>query len=62
LGLAYLINAATMSAIGHPVEFQVHPLLLAGSFAGAFAMVLAAAWLPAERAARLNLTEALQYE
>jgi putative ABC transport system permease protein len=62
LGLAYLINLATMTAIGHPVEFQVHPLLLAGSFAGAFAMVLAAAWLPAERAARLNLTEALQYE
>jgi putative ABC transport system permease protein len=62
LGLAYLINLATMTAIGHPVEFQVHPLLLVGSFAGAFAMVLAAAWLPAERAARLNLTEALQYE
>ncbi len=62
LGLAYLINLATMTAIGHPVEFQVHPPLLAGSFAGAFVMVLLAAWLPAERAARLNLTEALQYE
>ncbi len=62
LGLAYLINVATMSAIGHPVEFQVHPMLLVGSFLGSFAMVLTAAWLPAERAARLNLTEALQYE
>ncbi len=62
LGLAYLINLATMTAIGHPVEFQVHPPLLAGSFVGASLIVLLAAWLPAERAARLNLTEALQYE
>jgi putative ABC transport system permease protein len=62
LGLAYLINLATMTAIGHPVEFQVHPPLVVGSFVGAFVMVLFAAWLPAERAARLNLTEALQYE
>ena len=62
LGLAYLINLATMPAIGHPIEFRLHPMLLIGSFVGAFLMVLAAAWLPAERAARLNLTEALQYE
>ena len=62
LGVAYLINRATMSAIGHPVEFRFHPFLLAGSLLGAFLMVLLAAWIPAERAARLNLTTALQYE
>jgi putative ABC transport system permease protein len=62
LALAYLINLATMPAIGHPVEFRVHLPLLVGSFVGAFAIVLAAAWLPAQRAARLDLTEALQYE
>jgi putative ABC transport system permease protein len=62
LGVAYLINLATMPAIGHPVEFRFRPLLLAGSFLGAFAMVLAAAWLPAQRAARLQLTTALKYE
>jgi len=62
LALAYLINLATMPAIGHPVEFRLHLALMAGSFAGAFVMVLVAAWLPAQRAARLNLTTALQYE
>jgi len=62
LALAYLINLATMPAIGHPVEFRLHVVLVAGSFLGAFAMVLIAAWLPAQRAARLDLTEALQYE
>ena len=62
LGVAYLINLATMPAIGHPVEFRFRPLLLVGSFLGAFAMVLAAAWLPAQRAARLQLTAALKYE
>lgn len=59
---AYLIHLATMPATGHPVEFGFHPVLLAGSFAGALLLVLAAAGLPAERAARLDLVNALKYE
>jgi putative ABC transport system permease protein len=62
LGVAYLINRATMPTTGHPVEFAFHPLLLLGSFLAAFAMVVLAAWGPAERAARLELRRALQYE
>lgn len=62
VGIAYLINLATMQAIGHPIPFGWHPYLLAGSFAGAVTLVLAAALIPAERAARLALAEALQYE
>lgn len=60
--LSYIINLATLPAIGHPVEFSLHPELLASAFLAAFLLVLTAAWLPAERAARLHLAEALQYE
>jgi putative ABC transport system permease protein len=59
---AYLIHLATMPATGHPVEFGLRPVLLVSSFAGALLLVLAAAGLPAERAARLELVKALQYE
>jgi putative ABC transport system permease protein len=62
LGMTYLINLATMPALGHPVEFTFRPLVVIGWFAGALAMVIVAAWLPAERAARLELLQALQYE
>jgi putative ABC transport system permease protein len=59
---AYVINLATMPSIGHPVEFGFRPGLLAGAFAGALAITLAAAWFPARRAARLDLVRALHYE
>jgi putative ABC transport system permease protein len=62
VALAYLINLATMPALGHPVQFVLHPILIAVSFTFAFTLVVLAAWIPAERAARLNLMEALQYE
>lgn len=62
VGIAYLINLATLPAIGHPVEFVFRPLLLAISFIAGLGIVVAAAWFPAERAARLNMLEALQYE
>ena len=60
--VAYLINLATMTAVGHPVAFGLHPTLVLGSFLAAFAIVLIAALVPAQRAARLNLLTALQYE
>ena len=59
---AYLINLATMAAVGHPVAFGFHPMLVLGSLLAAFAIVLIAALVPAQRAARLNLLTALQYE
>jgi ABC-type lipoprotein release transport system permease subunit len=57
-----LINLATMPVIGHPVAFAFHPVLMARGFAVTLLMVLFAAWLPAERAARLRLALALRYE
>lgn len=62
VGVAYLINLATLPATGRAVQFVFRPELLAGSFCTALAIVLVAAWLPAERAARLKLISALQYE
>jgi putative ABC transport system permease protein len=61
VGVAYLINLATYPITGHPVEFDFHPLLLGGSFVLGMVVVAIAAWLPAERAARLSLPQALRY-
>jgi putative ABC transport system permease protein len=59
---AYLISRTMWPLVGYPIAFSLHPWLLAGTFAAAMLIVLAAAWLPAERAARLDLLTALQYE
>lgn len=60
--IAYMINVATLPVIGHPVKLQFHPWLMFGAFAVGLAIVAAAAWFPAARAARLKLSEALRYD
>jgi putative ABC transport system permease protein len=62
LAVAYFINLATLPTTGHAVLFVFRPWLLSISFSLAFVIVLIAAWIPAERAARLKLSDALQYE
>ncbi|MEX0819595.1 MAG: FtsX-like permease family protein, partial [Pirellulaceae bacterium] len=62
LAIAYLINLATLPTTGHAVAFVFRPWLLAACFFAALLIVLIAAWIPAERAARLKLSDALQYE
>jgi putative ABC transport system permease protein len=62
VAMAYIMNLSTLPVIGHPIAFTWHPLLLLAGFAVAMAMVMAAAWIPAERAARLQLSAALRYE
>lgn len=62
LAMAYFMHLATMPVIGHPVPFTIHPWLLGGCFGSAMAMVLLAAWIPADRAARLQPAAALRYE
>jgi putative ABC transport system permease protein len=62
LGVSFLINRAMVSAFGHTIEFTPHPLLLASGFLVGFAIVVFSAFFPAERAARLELVHALQYE
>lgn len=62
VAMAWLINRATLPGTGHPIEFEFHPGMMALAFAVAFVIVVIAAWAPAERAARLELVQALQYE
>jgi putative ABC transport system permease protein len=59
---SYVSNLCALPLLGHAVEFTLHPSLLAVCFATGLVVIIAAAWLPAERAARLQLLIALQYE
>jgi putative ABC transport system permease protein len=61
VSVAYLIHLATEPVIGHPVQFAIHGWLLVGGFFAGLAVVVIAAWGPAERAARIELTEALHF-
>ncbi|HEY2762020.1 MAG TPA: ABC transporter permease, partial [Pirellulales bacterium] len=60
VSVAYIINLAMMPIIGHPVQFTFHPALLLGGFAAGLTVVAFAAWFPSDRAARLDLLEALR--
>ncbi|MEQ1825023.1 MAG: FtsX-like permease family protein [Pirellula sp.] len=60
--IAYVINLTTMPVTGHDIKFQIYPWLLLGALVFELAVVVIAAMIPAERAARLNLSTALQYE
>jgi len=62
LGVSFLINRAMVSAFGHTIAFTPHPLLLVSGFFVGLAIVVFSASFPAERAARLELVHALQYE
>jgi len=55
IGIAYFINLSTFGVTGHMIEFRVHPLLSVAAFAAGLIAVLIAAWIPAERAARVPL-------
>jgi putative ABC transport system permease protein len=60
VAVAYLINVAMMPTLGHQVHFELHPALMLGGLAAGLAVVGLAAWFPADRAARLDLLEALR--
>ena len=59
---SYTINLCSIPLFGQAIPFAIHPTLLAACFGCGLAVILLAAWIPAERAARLNLLIALQYE
>jgi putative ABC transport system permease protein len=59
---AYMMTLAVQPVLGYPVTFHLHPSLIASAIGLGLAFVLLAAWLPAERASRIDLMLALQYE
>jgi putative ABC transport system permease protein len=60
--IAFTINLSTMPVTGHDVKFQIYPWLMLGAPLFELIIVVVAAMVPAERAARLNVSSALQYE
>jgi putative ABC transport system permease protein len=55
-------NVCSSIMSGQSVPFAFHPFLMLACAASGLTVILLAAWIPAERAARLNLLIALQYE
>jgi putative ABC transport system permease protein len=62
VGVASVINLSTMIVTGHAVRFQWYPGFMLLAVVAEIVLVILAAMFPAERAARLNLAKALQYE
>ena len=62
LWIHYVINLTTMPVTGHAVQFEIYPWLLIGAPLFELLVVIVASMVPAERAARLNVSSALQYE
>jgi putative ABC transport system permease protein len=56
------MNLSTLIVTGHAVRFQWYPAFILGALIAEVLIVILAAMFPAERAARLNLAKALQYE
>jgi putative ABC transport system permease protein len=60
--VAYVISLSAFSIIGHNIVFEMRPLLIFGCLFVGLIVVLVAALIPAERAARLKLSSAMHYE
>jgi len=62
IGTAYVINLAMMKSFGHLVTFQFHPQMWLGTLVASMIIVMIAGIIPARRATRINVVEALHYE
>ncbi len=60
--IAYLINLSILPTTGHAVAFGLQPMVVIGVMGIEFVVIVMAAMIPAERATRLRLADALQYE
>lgn len=56
------IQAASQPLLGHPIRFTFRPDIVAGTLAASLAVSILAACLPARRAARLDVLDAIRLE
>lgn len=61
-GVAYVMNLAMEPSFGRDIQFHQRPELLLLTLSLALAITLIAAWIPARRAASVDLATALHYE
>jgi putative ABC transport system permease protein len=62
LFVGWIFHLGTQPVTGQAIEFTLHTWLFVAGAAMALAIVMAAAWLPSERAVRLAPLEAMAYE
>lgn len=62
LMIAYLLSLSAVPTTGYHVAFGFRPWLTILSFLGEFGIVILASLIPAERAARIKVAEALHYQ
>ncbi len=62
LTTAWIIHLCNEPLLGHAIPFTLHVWLVAGNAIACLVITLVAAWLPGERAARLDFLAAIAYE
>jgi putative ABC transport system permease protein len=62
LATAVFIQLASQPLLGHPIRASFRPAVVAANLAAAVIVTTLAAWIPARRAARLDLLEAVSSE
>ena len=60
--VAYTISQSSLAVLGHNIVFHFRPSLVIGCLSIGMVIVLIASLIPAERAARVKVSRALQYE
>jgi putative ABC transport system permease protein len=62
LGVTYLLNIAAQVSLAHDIVYHSRPGLAFMTFGGALLLIMVAAFFPANRAAKLPISQALQCE
>ncbi len=62
LTTAWIIHLCNEPLLGHAIPFTLHAWLVAANAVACLTITLLAAWLPGERAARLDFLSAIAYE
>jgi putative ABC transport system permease protein len=60
--IAYLLSLSNGPTVGRPITFTLRPQLTAMAFVGEMLLILLASMIPAERAARLKITDTVRFQ